>query len=88
MAVLSQTELDRVARWFQRDRNMGQAAFTKTDLKAAATAADSWVDTNSAAYNAALPAAFRTSATTAQKSLLLLYVVARRFGFNPIDGGD
>jgi hypothetical protein len=52
------------------------------------TAADAWVDTNSASFNAALPAAFRGSATPQQKAMLLLYVAMRRYGADPIDGGD
>jgi hypothetical protein len=88
MAVLSQAERDRIARWYQRDQNLGQTAFTKTELAAAIAAADSWADTNAAAYNSALPVAFRNAATAGQKSMLLAYVLARRWGFNLIDGGD
>lgn len=55
------------------------ASITKTDLKAAVDAADAWVDANAAAYNTALPATFRTNATSSQKSLLLVAVVLMRF---------
>jgi hypothetical protein len=88
MATLAQTELDRIARWIQRDPNLGSAAFTKPQLAAAVTAADGWVDANAASFNSALPAAFRNSATAAQKAMLLVYVATRRYGADPIDGGD
>lgn len=88
MAALSQAERDRVWRWIQRDLNLGSCSFTKSQLAAAVSAADDWADANAAAFNAALPAAFRNSATNAQKALLLAYVIVRRHGNNPVDGGD
>lgn len=88
MAVLSAAERSRVARWLQRDPNLGVCTFTKPQLIAAVAAADDWADANAAEYNTALPAAFRNAATAGQKALLLAYVIARRHGFNLIDGGD
>jgi hypothetical protein len=88
MAVLSQAERDRIARWIQRDPDLGSTAFTKPQLVAAVAAADQWADDNAAEFNTALPAAFRNSATAAQKAMLLMYVIARRYGGRPIDGGD
>jgi ABC-type Fe2+-enterobactin transport system substrate-binding protein len=88
MAVLSAAERARVARWFQRDPNLGSCTFTKPDLIAAAASADDWAEANAAEYNGALPVAFRTASTAGQKALLLAYVIARRHGFNLIDGGD
>lgn len=61
------------------DGTLGNA-FTKPDLAAAVAAADAWADTNAASYNAALPAAFRTTATAQQKSLLLALVAMKRTG--------
>lgn len=55
------------------------AGITKTDLQAAVTAADDWADANAASYNSALPATFRTNATTAQKAVLLAVVVLARY---------
>ncbi|MFG1683515.1 hypothetical protein ACGFNP_25325 [Nonomuraea sp. NPDC049269] len=43
-------------------------------------ATDSWIDGNSAAFNAALPQPFRGAATPAQKTLLFCYVAMRRHG--------
>lgn len=54
--------------------------FTKTDLAAAVGAVDDWADANAASYNAALPLPFRTTATAAQKSILLAYVAMKRTG--------
>lgn len=88
MAALSQSERDRIARWFQRDPDLGSAAFTKPQLAAAVAAADDWADSVASAYNAALPAAFRGTATAAQKALLLAYVITRRYGRSPRDGED
>jgi hypothetical protein len=65
------------------DANGAQALptkFTKPDLKAAVEAADAWADSVAAAYNAALPVAFRTNATAAEKGLLLAYVCLKRAG--------
>lgn len=56
------------------------SAFTKTDLDAAAAAADAWCDANQASYVAALPAPFKANSTAAQKALLLAYVALKRTG--------
>ncbi len=66
----------RLADWYSGN---DAAQLTKPDLRAAVDAADAWVDSNSASYNTALPAAFRTNATARQKALLLTYVILRRF---------
>lgn len=87
MAVLSQAERNRIARWFQRDENLGTCAFTKPQLAAAVDALDEFLDTNASALNSALPVAFRTAATTQQKALLLCYVVLRRYGGGISVGG-
>ena len=85
MAVLPSGDIDRIRRglmrWWSNLREQ-TGAFTKTDLRAAIVAADAWVDTNAAAYNTALPATFRNSATTSQKSLLLVSVILMRFNVN------
>lgn len=53
---------------------------SKADIAAAVDAADQWAEDNQAAFNAALPAAFRTAASTTQKTVLLMYVLMRRAG--------
>ena len=90
MAVLPSAARTGIARKIQRawsDAREG-CGFTRAHLAAAVDAADQWADDNAAAYNTALPAAFRTSATQAQKALLLLYVVARRAGLTEWGDGD
>jgi hypothetical protein len=56
-----------------------EVGITKDQLRAAVDAADSWVDTNAASFNSALPLAARQGLTSKQKAWLLLYVVLRRF---------
>lgn len=90
MAVLVQSERDRIARWFMRAASQAvePLSVTKAQLASAVDAADQWADNNAAAYNSALPAAFRSGATANQKALLLAYVILRRYGGTPPDGGD
>jgi hypothetical protein len=52
--------------------------FDKADLLAAVAATDAWIEANQTSYNSALPAAFRTGATLAQKTLLFMAVAAAR----------
>lgn len=63
-----------------REETAEPHAFTKPQLAAAVTAADQWVEDNAASFNAALPVAFRTSASVAQKVALLGFVLWRRIG--------
>ncbi len=79
MAVLDAAARAKVWRTFMR-RAFGLATFTKPELKAAADAVDDWADSNAAAFNTALPTAFRTKATAAQKSALLALVCLERAG--------
>lgn len=79
MAVLPDLDRNRIWRWFMR-QNLEGLEVTKVDLRAAVDAADSWVDSNAASYNTALPQPFRGAATTTQKALLLCYVAMRRAG--------
>ena len=80
MATLPLADRQRIkrglARWFSTLREL--LAVNDADLQAAVDAADSWVDTNAASYNSALPAAFRNTATASQKSLLLVAVTLMR----------
>lgn len=54
--------------------------FTRTDLEAAVNAIDAWCTTNATSFNNALPAAFKTNATAAQKAALLAVVCIARYG--------
>ncbi len=51
----------------------------KNDLRAAVDAADDWVDTNAASFNAAIPVTARTALNAKQKAELLTFVVRRRW---------
>ena len=53
---------------------------SKSDLRAAVDAIDTWVEDNTASFNTALPTTYRTSADADQKAALLMYVVMRRSG--------
>lgn len=83
MAVLQDTDRQRVwravMRWLSHNGDV-LAVCSKTDLKAAVDATDAWIDSNSASYNAALPATFRTNASAAQKTALFCAVAAMRQG--------
>lgn len=79
MALLDATARARtVAQWMRE--NGSTCAFTKPELVAAIDATDQWVEDNTASFNSALPVAFRTSATAAQKAAVLAYVLWRRIG--------
>ncbi len=81
MAVLPDADRQRVWRSLMRLADFGGVPnVLKADLKAAVDAADGWVDSNATSYNSALPIAFRNNASAAQKALLLVLVVATRFG--------
>jgi len=60
--------------------NTEDCGITKVDLRAAVDALDSFLDTNAAAINSAIPQPARGSLTTAQKARLLALVTLRRFG--------
>lgn len=79
MAVLPDTDRNRVWRYYMRQQT-GNCDFTKIDLRAAVDATDTWLDANQASFNSALPVAFRTNATLAQKVALLCWVALRRGG--------
>ena len=84
MAVLPDLDRGYVWRWFMR-RNKEACGFTKTDLRAAVDATDTWIDQNASAFNTALPVAFRTNATLTQKTLLFCFVAMRRAGILKVE---
>lgn len=83
MTVLSTS--DRVTVWAGLMREAScPGGITKADFRAAVDAVDDWVDSAAAtrpstSFNAALPAAYRTAATNAQKASLLAAVTLRRY---------
>jgi hypothetical protein len=79
MALLPDQDRLRAAAQWMRDQ-VESCGFTRVDLRAAVDATDAWIDGNQASYNSALPAAFRTTASLGQKTLLFCYVAMRRAG--------
>lgn len=84
MAELDDTNRNRVWRWFMR-HNTEACSYTKTDLRAAIDACDTWVESNAAAFNTALPQPFRGQASATQKTLLLCWVAMRRAGILKVE---
>lgn len=81
MAVLPDTDRQKIWRGLMRYWSNSQetlSSITKTDLKAAVDATDTWIDNNQASFNSALPVAFRNNATTAQKTVLFCAVALMR----------
>jgi len=81
MAVLADSDRQRIWRGVMRLWSATRdplPAMLKTDIKAAVDATDQWIEDNQASYNTALPIAFRTNATLAQKTLLFCAVAAMR----------
>jgi hypothetical protein len=84
MAVLGETELQRIRDIIMRRRNVGTV--TKPDLRAAVDATDTWIDNNTSSYNTALPEPFKSQATLQEKTILFCYVALERAGILP-EGG-
>jgi hypothetical protein len=59
--------------------NTETVTITKAQLRAAVDAIDQWVSDNAASFNAAIPQPARGALSAAQKSRLLMMVVAKRF---------
>ncbi len=79
MAVLSEQERFDTWRQYMKD-NLDPFTLTKTELRAGIDAADVWVQDNKVSFNNALPAAAKAELSALQKSQLLTYVAAKRFG--------
>lgn len=79
MTLLDATGRARCRAQYMREQPTS-GGLTKADLAAAIAAADQWCEDNQASYNTALPTPFRTAATTAEKAMLLCYVIMRRQG--------
>lgn len=58
----------------------GFGGITKPDLRAAVDATDTWIDSNAASYNAALPLPARTALSAQEKTLIFCYVALKRAG--------
>lgn len=76
------TVSDRVSVWesYMREPAVGETfSVTKSVLREAINAADTWLDTTFASFNAALPLTAQTGLLRDQKLRLLLMVIERRF---------
>jgi hypothetical protein len=78
--ALDATGRARVTAQWMRENTIDVSGFSKADLAAAVAAVDDWIDANQTSFNQALPAAFRTGATTVQKAWLFAFVLWRRIG--------
>lgn len=80
MAMLSTQDRAEIATEGMRDSRLGTlTGMTKAQWRAAVDAADPWPDANTASYNAALPQPACGAMTTPEKTLLLVYVISKRF---------
>lgn len=79
MAAMNSTNRTRCMARFMRDTT-ATIAISKPDLLAAVNATDDWIDANATAFNNALPTAAKNNLTAAQKTVLFMYVAARRAG--------
>jgi len=78
MAVLSDS--DRITVWAEFLRNgQGDLGLTKSDVRAAVDAIDSWMDSNAGSLNSAIPQPARGVLSTRQKAALLKAVVTKRY---------
>jgi hypothetical protein len=78
--ALDATARQRVAAQWMRENTTSTSGFNKADLLETVAAIDDWIDANQASFNQALPTAFRTGATLAQKAMLFGFVLWRRIG--------
>lgn len=78
MAVLNAADRAAVrALWAKLNAEL--CGITKADLLAAVNAADDWVDSNAASFNAALPQPAKAALSAKQKAHILMFVVGRRW---------
>lgn len=54
-------------------------SLTKSDLRSAVNALDTWLNTNAATINLAITQPARSALTTSQKARLLMFVVRKRY---------
>ncbi len=80
MAVLPDPIRAQIAREFMRDCTDPFVVVLQADIRAAVDALDDFFNTNAAAINNALPATARNNLTLPQKSLLVRYLIAARYG--------
>lgn len=81
MAVLPPAQRFAVWAEFMKSRESGTVEnLLKADIRAAVDALDSFLDTNAATINAAIPLPARSRLSAKQKARLLALVISRRYG--------
>lgn len=80
MTLLTDEQRADAHKQYMADEATVHGSLTKADIRAAVNALDAWFDTNAATINAAIPQPARGVLTTAQKSRLVRYIIARRYG--------
>lgn len=80
MATLPAPDLQRISNGLQRNAGLFGSVnnVLKSDLLAAVTATDSWIDSNATSFNNALPTAFKNNASLSQKTMLFCAVALMR----------
>lgn len=81
MAVLDDTVRQTIRNYVMRRWG---SSLSKADLRSAIDATDSWIDTNAASFNSALPAAAQSGLTAQEKTVLFCVVALRRAGFGEV----
>jgi len=61
-------------------RRFGYGGITKAGVQAAINATDTWIDTNAASFNTALPEPSKSVLSAAQKTIVFCYVALKRAG--------
>jgi hypothetical protein len=83
MAVLQDADRIQVGGTFQSDVSNARVQFpagvVKADIQAAIAAIDSWIDSNSASFNAAIPQPVRGAFSSAMKSQMFVAVLKKRY---------
>ena len=83
MVALTQAQINKIFQDFVNEiiRAAPNTAvtLTKSDIKTAITATNTWIDNNAASYNSALAANVQSSLTSAQKSVLFAYVALKKY---------
>lgn len=64
---------------YMREETATFAGLTKTDIRAAFNALDTFLNSNAAAINSTIPQPARGALTTEQKARLLVAVIRRRY---------
>jgi len=80
MAELSTADRLRIWRGLMRlwSAEWSEMGLSKSDLQAAVSATDTWIDSAQSSYNSALPSAAQSGLTAAQKTLLFCAVALAR----------